>query len=270
MSPTIDVASLLYLWTERTLYIGPLFDQYTRTPAASSLVIGMEGPLRIRDVASADFVETRSVLIPAGVTIEVLSGDQVITCCYLDPLGRDLWALQTLMQRQVGRLWCDSAQEAHQIQQLHTIYQQRLPAAHAYRLLLQEIFPPASTYATAPPVRSQIAEVVEMIRRDPVSNPSNFQLALKVGMSETQLQRQFKQATGIPIRRYRLWHRLFVTATLVMLGKTLTDAALDAGFSDSSHFNRAFRSMLGMTPSFVFQRRDKIFIFAGGDDPSLS
>ncbi len=43
-------------------------------------------------------------------------------------------------------------------------------------------------------------------------------------------------------------------------GKSLTDAALTAGFADSPHFSRTFRNMLGMTPSFVFQRHSRIMI----------
>ena len=79
--------------------------------------------------------------------------------------------------------------------------------------------------------------------------------------SMPQLNRWFKRITGVPVRRYRLWHRLFVTANLMSFGKSLTDAAHEAGFSDSSHLNHTFRSMIGMTPSFVFQRSDRLRIF---------
>lgn len=260
-----DAYSLLYLWSQRTIYIGAMFELSRLTPAASSLVIGLEKPLRIRDAGSPDFTSTRSVLIPAGVSVQVEDTDQRLACCYLDALGRDLAAFKTLMQRQVGKLWFDSSTEQQQIDSYELMYRTRMPAAQAYKTLLESIFPAAAVCSAVPLPRIEIARVVEMIRRDPVSNPSNQQLAQQAGLTEAQLQRQFKQITGIPIRRYRLWHRLFVTATLMMLGKTLTDAALEAGFSDSSHFNHAFRSILGMKPSTIFQRRDRIFIYAGGD-----
>ena len=47
-------------------------------------------------------------------------------------------------------------------------------------------------------------------------------------------------------------------------GQTLTDAALEAGFSDSSHFNHVFRSMLGLKPSDVLNRKEHMKIFVGG------
>ena len=46
---------------------------------------------------------------------------------------------------------------------------------------------------------------------------------------------------------------------------SLTDASIQAGFSDSSHFNHTFRSMLGMKPSFVLKRSEQIKILSGGD-----
>ncbi|MCG8313919.1 MAG: AraC family transcriptional regulator [Pseudomonadales bacterium] len=118
----------------------------------------------------------------------------------------------------------------------------------------------------APEVNPKINIVIDIVKSNPSSNISNAELAAAVDLSERQLQRQFKIATGIPIRRFRLWHRLFITATLMQFGWSLTDAALEAGFSDAPHFNHTFRSMLGMKPSFVLKRQNKIKIFAGSTD----
>ena len=102
-----------------------------------------------------------------------------------------------------------------------------------------------------------------MIRADPADNISNDELAARVGLSGARLQRLFKESTGIPIRRYRLWHRLFVTSSMMAMGSTLTDAALAAGFSDSSHLTHVFRSMLGMKPSMVLRRSRDMRILVG-------
>ena len=113
--------------------------------------------------------------------------------------------------------------------------------------------------------KQKVNKVIELIRGDPLSNVPADTLAQQAGLSTSQMNRWFKRFTGVPVRRYRLWHRLFVTANLMAFGKTLTEAAHTAGFSDSSHLNHTFRSMLGMTPSFVFQRSERLRIFSSDD-----
>jgi methylphosphotriester-DNA--protein-cysteine methyltransferase len=71
----------------------------------------------------------------------------------------------------------------------------------------------------------------------------------------------FKQVMGVPIRRFRLWHRIFATAAYLEKGETLTDAALKAGFADYAQFARTYRLLAGGNPS---DARDNTEIHAMG------
>lgn len=255
--------SLLYLWDKRTLYLGDLLGSVTLNSAASSLVVSLAGDLEISIPGSVP-VKTQIVLIPAGATVHVNHYDQPVACCYLDPLNQDFNALNPLLENKLGNVWYDSS-EIEKIKSIYlSLYQEEREPAHAYETLMTEIIPENS-----PVIKSKhyekIKQVVEFIKQHPIENHSNRYLAEQFGLSDSQLQRQFKAITGIPIRRFRLWHRLFVTATLMGFGMSLTDASIQAGFSDSSHFNHTFRSMLGMKPSFVLKRSEQIKILSGGD-----
>ncbi|MCP3923826.1 MAG: AraC family transcriptional regulator [Desulfobacterales bacterium] len=82
-----------------------------------------------------------------------------------------------------------------------------------------------------------------------------------VNLSESRLSHLFKEQTGIPVRRYILWIRLTGTFKSVIEGKSLTEAAHIAGFSDSAHFTRTFKSMFGVTPStYLKKTEDSRFI----------
>jgi len=70
--------------------------------------------------------------------------------------------------------------------------------------------------------------------------------AAQVGLSSGRARHLFVQQTGLPFRTYLLWLRLTKAIELFSAGATLTDAALDAGFSDSSHLSRTFRRMFGI------------------------
>lgn len=256
--------ALLYLWDQRTVYIGELFELPSMRTAAASFLVGLEQPFHIEDASSGKSAKTYSALVPADLRVQVKSGGKITACCFLDPFGFDFKALQRDMQDCLGAIWVNNRHEQQQREWFKLLYGDLVPAANAYQTLMLGIMPPCE--GNAHDVDPRLVQAVQIIKQNPLSNQSNQWLAAQVGMSESQLQRMFRQVLGVPVRRYRLWHRLFVTAGLMATGKSLTDAALSAGFADSSHFSRTFRSMLGMTPSFVFQRHSRLVIETGGDD----
>ncbi|MGO4461137.1 helix-turn-helix domain-containing protein [Streptomyces sp. M-16] len=78
--------------------------------------------------------------------------------------------------------------------------------------------------------------------------------AAVAGLSESRLSHLFQAELGLPFRPYVRWLRLMGAAELVSRGRTLTEAAHGAGFSDSAHFSRVCRRMFGIAPS-EFTRR---------------
>lgn len=252
---------LLYLWKRRTLYLGELPSIPDLTPAASTLLVGLDKPFLIWDYASGQKRETRTALVPAGTHFGADPRNQNMVNCYLDPLGEDLRALSPMMQGSIGPILVDCRDELGQLEDFRTLVRDTPPAADAYGILDAQFHRQGSVSIAKSRMVEPIQRVIDLIQSDPLSNEPTEWLAHKAGLTQPQLNRWFKRITGVPVRRYRLWHRLFVTANLMSFGKSLTDAAHEAGFSDSSHLNHTFRSMIGMTPSFVFQRSDRLRIF---------
>ena len=71
-------------------------------------------------------------------------------------------------------------------------------------------------------------------------------VAKHVGLSPGRARHLFVDQTGLPFRTYLLWLRLMRAVELFSSGSSLTSAAHEAGFSDSSHFSRTFRRMFGI------------------------
>jgi AraC-like DNA-binding protein len=76
-------------------------------------------------------------------------------------------------------------------------------------------------------------------------------LAAVAGLSEGRLVHVFREQVGLPIRPYILWLRMRRAVQTLHLGRTLTEAAHEAGFADASHLSRTFRRMFGLAPSDV-------------------
>jgi len=68
-------------------------------------------------------------------------------------------------------------------------------------------------------------------------------------LSAGRLRHLFVEQTGLPFKTYLLWLRLSRALQCFATGKSLTEAAHEAGFSDSAHLSRTFRRMFGVTPA---------------------
>jgi AraC-like DNA-binding protein len=109
----------------------------------------------------------------------------------------------------------------------------------------------------------RIDHVIKLIKDDVSQSYSVEALAEHVNLSPTRLVHLFKEQTGVPIRRFRQWNRMKAVIAGAAEGMTLTEAALNAGFSDSAHFSRAFRNMFGIKPSFLLNRSTELDIIIG-------
>jgi AraC-like DNA-binding protein len=81
--------------------------------------------------------------------------------------------------------------------------------------------------------------------------PQLAEAARRAGVSPTRLTHVFTREVGIPFRRFVLWSRMRQAVASTQAGRDLTEAAVDAGFSDSAHLSRTFRAMFGLSPSMV-------------------
>jgi AraC family transcriptional regulator len=73
-------------------------------------------------------------------------------------------------------------------------------------------------------------------------------------LSESRFSHLFVEETGLPFRTYVLWWRLMHAVELRAAGESLTEAAHQAGFSDSAHFSRTFLRMFGIPADTMWLR----------------
>ncbi len=75
-------------------------------------------------------------------------------------------------------------------------------------------------------------------------------IAGQLGVSPRQLERRFQAVLGArPAEWYRTLRLRYARFLLDTTARSVTDIALDAGFSDCAHFSRQFKAMHGVAPS---------------------
>lgn len=99
----------------------------------------------------------------------------------------------------------------------------------------------------------RIQEVLTYIDQQSLQQLSVKHLSQQIYLSESRLSHLFKEEMGISLVSYILHHKLENAFRYIFKGLTITEAALEAGFSSSSHFTRSVRDKLGMTPKSIVQ-----------------
>lgn len=105
-----------------------------------------------------------------------------------------------------------------------------------------------------------LVEAMRLVRRSSEENVPSAEIAEAVGYSLPHLQHLFRDKVGTSIRSYRTWSRFVSLAVAYENRRSLTDAAVTAGFFDSAHLNHAFTDNFGVPPSLVFNDEVEIHV----------
>lgn len=266
-----DTKSVLYLSPKRTMFLGRLAPVLQQAGAASALIFSLDDTLAIVDNTNQQSFERKSFLIPAGARVTIHTHDSPIGLCFLDTLGTDLAILKVKMREAISlgdntMLYSGMPGEARAIAKARECMHAKPSAEDALNALDQWIGSP--TPACDIQTDERVTRAVDMIKNSVIENRSVEEIARELNLSVPRLSQLFKQITGVPIRRFRVWHRIFITAVKMGCGMTLTEAAVSSGFSDSAHFSRTFKQIGGVKPSVVLNARKTTVIRILGDLPT--
>lgn len=255
--------ALIYFWDHRTVFIGRLSDIKEHRLASAALAVGLEKDFRIYDTESDLDQTCRSVLIPPGFSHVTHYDDQIVAVISLEPESNDYSIVRQLMKKEITGCYFDLKNERDVIETMKAIYKKKLGASESSHQLNALLYIDEPDMLEPKPLDRRIRQAMETMKQNPAQSHSLEFLADNAYLSTTRFTHLFKDETGVPIRRYRQWLRFRQAIQLITSGETMTTAAVKAGFTDSAHFSRAFRSMFGIKPSVVFRKTRPVTLFIG-------
>ncbi len=268
--------SKLYLWDKRTLYLGPIGDTLRLSQGASTLLISLSGSISFQANHSTQTIQCKSLLIPAGLDITIKTQSAIIAHCNLDALCEDYHVISNRMENGCEKILFNLNNEPEFIDHLTYIYHHHCDSDIAHSIFLNSLknckTPSTINSDRLHKINKQDARVekaIRIIKKNINVNLSAETIATAINISAPRLMQLFKLKTGVTIRRYRLWHRLYMTCVRLGEGYNLTSAATSAGFTDSSHFSNAFKGMMGTSPSSMLQQGRGIEIIPPNVQPSI-
>ena len=236
----------LFFWGARALYLGPAFGLSPHRNAVPVVCAGVNDTFEVaRDPRRprAGYVARRTVLIPANTMHHLRTGQGLMAFLYVDAQSEDFRRLRASADHSEKRYAHGLAGEAAYVAAL-----QRLAAGRPWREASEEIAG-ALDLVVAARREERIAAALRRLAEAPAEPHQLASVAAYVHLSPSRFLHVFKETTGVPFRRYRLWTRMGAAVHALVAGVSLTEAALDAGFSSSAHFSAAFREMFGLAPS---------------------
>jgi len=262
----------LYIWPNQLLLLGSTKFKYRpHMTVSDKLMVCMEGEMTIT-LSEGTIIKTRSCLVKAGSTFEdkfVDASEAVIAIYYLAPLTQDCPILESQMFYATEGIFYGHPEEADLITKLLSIRANDVTPDLVYEMLREFVVPDHLSAVVMTDFDPRVITVLLRIRATVRENLTVEDFAKEVHLSESRLEKLFKEQIGIPIRKYRLRYRVFISILHLALGTTVTDAALFAGFSSSAHFSKSFSSINGVPPSEAFLKPPFMNVYLADDAAAL-
>jgi AraC family transcriptional regulator len=107
----------------------------------------------------------------------------------------------------------------------------------------------ANTAPASEQVDARIQKAITYVKNNLRDAIALRDAASAAALSPSRFRHLFMEQTGSAFRVYVLWLRLNVAIETAMTGKSWTEAAHQAGFTDSAHLTRTFKRMFGISPT---------------------
>lgn len=203
------------------------------------------------------WVNTHAVVINSNIShcLKDFKGWQVTTCVMPDAFyGK--W-LQKNVLKDAPVIYPDVAVFTEIQEILQSIKEKPLSDEAAFEKLSGGIYNCLiGNAALRKPIDNRIWKILSFIRNHISDDLSASGLASRIHLSEDRFLHLFKEQIGAPLRSYILWQRMAVAFQIFLEGKSLKEAAYEAGFSDPAHFTRTFVQNNGVPPSAYIQLKE--------------
>jgi AraC-like DNA-binding protein len=239
----------LFQWPDKMLFLGPLGEVGPHRHGATAWCIALDGELGF-SAAGTGWQGAAGVQIAAGCPHRLHGQDRPVAVLYLHPEYDDWRAVAAGTGRAGARLLQRADPRLRAL--LRDLLQAAaLPAAAHTELGIQ--LDGFLAHRRAPQAALPVQAAVGCIKSALADNLPLAELAAAARLSPGRLTHLFCAELGLPIRRFRSWHRLMRALELALRGRSLTQSALDSGFASPAHLSSVFQGTFGLAPSAVLR-----------------
>lgn len=209
---------------------------------ALQLTFGLHGTLALE--CDGQRIEGPAIAVDADARHRI-AADGLLVFVFVEPEGRQgrLLRERLFADGPLARLNVETVSAI--LAPLSATFEADLPPAQVLALA-REVLDALAGEAPADPTDPRVRRVMQFAE-DNLDLPLTLASASAgIYLSPSRLRHLFVEETGLPFRTWLLWLRLVRALQAYSEGRTLTEAAHEAGFSDSAHLSRIFRRTFGL------------------------
>ena len=240
---------MVLVWDEQAIFLGLAGAASLHESPAIKICISLEGSFGLQTQEDDTFTNYESAIIAPGQAHAIDGRHNKMAMLLLVPEAKLAQSLVSIYSANgITRL---SSNVVVKVRRVLEALIQRLDSGDAdesVEIYCSQIVNNLTDNKNAP-IDSRVTQGIEWIRARRDDDITVEDIARSVELSESRFSHIFTDNVRISVRRYLLWLRLRDAMTLLSQGKSLTETAHEAGFSDSAHLTRTFRGMLGIAPS---------------------
>lgn len=245
----------LYVWRERFLFVGPSQATTMHRNHAAVWLTARDGLLRVT-LADNTVLEGEAIYLPSGTEYATAPATAAVAALFWEPESDSFKRIAARFDHAPHGFRCPLRKQ----EDWQMLQDPATSLAQAHQLIAAMFGMDLSAGDFHAFMDARVQSAIDFLQESPQHYGSLDALAEEVHLSPSRLAHLFKNAVGVPVRRYVLWQKLRRALDLALTGDSLTTAALSAGFADSAHLSRTVRSMLGIAPEFLFRHRERLIV----------
>lgn len=218
---------------------------------AAHIMVSIDGTMRVAS-RNVEYV-CRGIVIPSGIYHEV------------DTFGKNvlvfLYDSTTTVSKQIKEIRSISEECCEAIVEVYLAFEQRCNAEDYYGFENDVLAHLGFETSISSEIDERIVSVMKYIRSRITEEISSEECAKNAHLSQSRFSHLFKEQVGMTFAAYVVYQRILYVYYEIFHGRSITEAALEAGFSSSSHFADVNRRVFGISASGII--KDLEFIKAG-------
>lgn len=210
--------------------------------SAAHIIISLEDDIEVQ--TNKDTIRCKGILIPSGVLHTANSYGKSVLVFLFDST--------TTVSKQIETLKIIREEDVSKIRKAYQNFEDSKKSVTSYENFVQCVFTCNEIYATGSVITDErIQDALLYIQSRLHETITCEDVARHVCLSTGRFSHLFKEQVGMSYAAYLIYQRVIKTYTSVIHGDSVTNAAMDAGFSSSSHFAEVNKRLFGLSATTV-------------------